>query len=129
MAGSVPTADLPEAAQTFIKEHFPYADIVSCTRDYSDGEFDVDLEEGTDLEFDYKGNWVEVEAGTMRRLAPVLLEDILPEKAYKELEKRKMTQEVEKVKRSKDGYKVELREVKYDDFRFSTDGRLLSSRD
>ncbi len=129
LEGSVPASELPENAQAFIKKNFPHAAVVSCTRDYSDGQFDVDLEEGTDLEFNHKGEWVEVEAGTMRRLSAVLVKQLIPEKAYKELERRNMTTEVESIKRSRDGYKVELREVKYDDFRFANDGRMLSNND
>ena len=126
--GSVSPKELPAPALAFIEENFPNADIATCTRDYSDGEFDVDLTDGTDLEFDHQGNWIEVEAGQMRRLSAMLVKKLIPANAYKELERRKMTTEVESVKRSKDGFKVELREVKYADYRFSSDGRLLSNR-
>ncbi len=129
MAESVTSKQLPKDARDFITRHFPKAIIVNSVHDIHDGEYDVDLDDGTDIEFNSKGEWVEVEAGNMRRLPAALVARLIPEKAYKELEKRQMAGEVEKVKRDKNGYKVELREVKYDDYRFSRDGKLLSVND
>lgn len=129
MAESVTSSQLPAAAREFIAANFPKAIIVNTTHDIKDGEYDVDLDDGTDLEFNSRGEWTEVEAGNMRRLSPAMVARLIPDKAYKELERRQMTGEVEKIKRDKNGYKVELREVKYDDYRFSPDGRLLSVKD
>lgn len=129
MAESVTSSQLPTSATDFIRKYFPSAVVVNSTHDIKGGEYDVDLDDGTDIEFDSRGEWTEVEAGNMRRLSPAMVASLIPEKAYKELERRQMTGEVEKIKRDRNGYKVELREVKYDDYRFSRDGKLLSVKD
>lgn len=130
VAGSIESAQLPKPAKDFIKKHFPGAAIKESSRDFISGEYDVELVDGTDLEFNSKGEIIEIEAGKRKVLSQRLLKEILPDKAYKELESRSYINNVETVKKdSRKGYKVELRNVDLDDYRFAPDGTLISIDD
>lgn len=130
IAGSIDTAQLPKPAKDFIKKHFPGIAIKETERSFISGEYDVDLVDGTELEFNSKGEIIEVEAGHNRVLSMRLLKELLPDKAYKELERRGNINNVETVKKdSRKGYKVELRDVDLDDYRFDIEGVLISVDD
>lgn len=130
VAGSVESAQLPKPAKDFIKKHFPGVAIRDSERNFLSGEYDVDLVDGTDLEFNSKGEIIEIEAGKRHVLSQRLLKEILPGKAYKELERRGNLNNVETVKKdSRKGYKVELRNVDLDDYRFDIEGVLISIND
>lgn len=127
VAGSIESAQLPKPAKDFIKKHFPGVDIKDSERDFLSGEYDVDLVDGTDLEFNSKGEIIEIEAGKRHVLSQRLLKEILPDRAYKELERQGNINNVETVKKdSRKGYKVELRNVDLDDYRFDIEGVLIS---
>ena len=50
---------LPAAAQTFINQTFPGASIMYAEID--DGKYEVHLNDGTEINFDRKGNWDKVD--------------------------------------------------------------------
>lgn len=130
VAGSVDTAQLPKPAKDFIKKHFPGVEIKETDRNFLSGEYDVDLMDGTDLEFNSKGEIIEVEAGKRHVLSQRLLKELLPDKAYAELQRRGNLNNVETLKKdSRKGYKVELRNVDLDDYRFDINGVLISISD
>lgn len=55
------TADkLPSKAKTFLKTYFSGIDILSVIRD-EDGVYDVDLVDGTEVDFRSNGNWKKVD--------------------------------------------------------------------
>ena len=58
-----------------------------------------------------------------------LLSKLIPDRARRELRRRKVDTKVETVKRSATGYTIELRGEKIDEYLFSSDGRLLGMRD
>ncbi len=129
VSGSVDISSLPEKAREFIHKHFRELEVMKCSEDYADHSYEVDLSDGTDLEFDSKGEWTEVDAGSARVLSKDMVRHLLPDRARRELEHRGVIDNVETVKRGQKGYKVELRGVELDDYRFSTDGKLLSVSD
>lgn len=55
--------DLPGEARSFIETYFPNADIRSIIQEKDDGrkEYQVQLSDGTDMEFDEKGAWTSIE--------------------------------------------------------------------
>ncbi len=58
------TADkLPAAAQTFIKEYFPGSDISYAKKDkeLTKTTYEVVLQDGTEIDFDSKGQWDKVD--------------------------------------------------------------------
>ena len=55
---------LPDAITTFIKQHFPNAQVVGVEpdRDHGGLEFDVYLNDGTQIDFDANNQWDQVES-------------------------------------------------------------------
>ena len=129
MAGSVDVTNLPQSALDFIGATFPYIQIVECEREFSENTYEVELSDGVEIEFDHAGEWLEVDAGRVKALPVDVVRQLLPDEAFKEIQRRKKEGDVESVKRSaRGGYKVEIREVEYDDLRFNGDGRLTDNR-
>ncbi|MDE6291117.1 MAG: PepSY-like domain-containing protein [Muribaculaceae bacterium] len=58
--------ELPSIAKDFIIEYFPSASIVSSQKDKDD--YDVVLSDGTKIEFNKKGEWIDVEAAPAKTL-------------------------------------------------------------
>ena len=56
----ISSRDLPSISKDFIAEYFPSASIVSPQKDKD--EYEVVLSDGTKIEFDKKGDWIEVDA-------------------------------------------------------------------
>ena len=54
---------LPETARTFIRQNFPHTTILSAEKEREDGvkQYNVRLADGTEIEFDAKGNWKSIE--------------------------------------------------------------------
>ena len=54
---------LPDTARTFIRDNFPHTGVLMAEREKDDGEkqYNVKLEDGTEMEFDAKGNWKSIE--------------------------------------------------------------------
>ena len=59
----VNVGEMPMATNTFINDYFPGCDIVAVDKDYDGGilTYDVVLNCGIRLEFDRKGEWLEVD--------------------------------------------------------------------
>lgn len=126
VAGSIDISRLPSKAHDFIKKHFKDIPIVKCQEEYMPQEYEVEFADGTEVDFDAKGEWVEVDAGTSRIIPATLVKDMLPRRAHDELSRRNVIGLVETIKRGDKGYKVELRGVELDDYRFARDGKLIS---
>ena len=129
ISGSVQIERVPKTARDFINKHFRNAVVVKCEEDFMPQEYEIELSDGTDLEFDDKGQWIEIDAGKARVLPGHLVKKLLPRRAHDELSRRNVLGAVETLKRGKAGYKVELRGVELDDYKFDRDGKLLSISD
>lgn len=129
IAGSIDFNQLPKAARDFAQKHFKDETVIACEKEFYDNTYEVEFSDGTDIEFDAQGNWVEIDAGRRKVLPEKIVKKLLPDKARHELERRKVIAHVESVKRYDAGYKVEIRNAKYDDFRFAKDGKLLGISD
>ena len=62
----VAPSELPSIAKDFIIRYFPSSSIVSSQKDKD--EYDVVLSDGTKIEFDKKGDWIDVEAAPLKTL-------------------------------------------------------------
>ncbi|MCM1484266.1 MAG: PepSY-like domain-containing protein [Muribaculaceae bacterium] len=129
VAGSVEYTQIPLEARKFIDRHFRGLTVMKAEREYDDGTYEIELSDGTDLDFDAKGAWTEVDAPDGYVLASELLGKLLPDKARRELRKHGVEGKVESVKRSPTGYTVDLRGEKVDEYLFASDGRLVGTRD
>lgn len=56
----VPADKLPAKAKTFLSTYFPGIEIVSVVKE-KDGDYDVDLLDGTDVDFRPNGDWKKVD--------------------------------------------------------------------
>ena len=62
----ISSAQLPSKATEFISQFFPSERIISSVKDKD--EYEVKLSEGTKIEFDKDGEWIDVEAATTKTL-------------------------------------------------------------
>lgn len=71
---------LPSAAQTFLDANYPNATVTSCVKDYDDWShtYEVYLSDGTHIEFDKHGEWLDVEnrvSGVAQSVVPAPIWD------------------------------------------------------
>lgn len=126
ISGTVTDGSLPKEAHKFIEKHFPGTSITSCEKNFSSGITEVDLNNGTDIEFDTKGRAIEVDAGSNQALPESVVKAILPRKAYDELKRRNKANNVEGIEGdSRRGYKVELRSIDDTEFHFTPEGEVV----
>lgn len=106
---------LPVEAREMIKTHFPKAAISYLKVDknfFRTEGFDVRLSDGTELEFNAKGQWTEIESRP--RSVPASL---IPESVKKYVSRYYGDQHVKKIKHNRRGYELTLAnglEVEFD---------------
>ena len=96
---------LPQAAQQFIKTHFPKAAISYATvdNDLIGKDYAIRLENGTKVEFDSDGQWTEVDAG--RSAVP---QAIVPSQIQSYVKTHQGGQAIVKIEKDRRGYEIEL---------------------
>lgn len=108
-AGDVITKDInqiPLAARNFINQHFtnPQVTHIKIDSEVMSKNYEVLLTNGTEIDFDGKGNWVEVDAKKGKvpaTIIPAFVTDYLKNNNFK-------TEFVTKIERDRRGYEVEL---------------------
>ncbi|MBR2154968.1 MAG: PepSY-like domain-containing protein [Bacteroidaceae bacterium] len=55
----IPVEQLPAAAKAFVQKTFPGKKIIYAEKDY--GKYEARLDDGTEIDFDKKGNWDKVD--------------------------------------------------------------------
>ena len=100
---------LPAAAQAFIEHYFPECQVVSAEREKDDGgkEYQVTLCNGTQIEFDARGDWTSVDCKFS-----LLPEGIIPEPIRADLATRYPEAAVHKIERQLGGYELSLSNAK-----------------
>lgn len=96
---------LPAPARTFLKTHFPKTPVNHIKIDkeiFESTSYDVILNNGSEIEFDSKGEWKEIDCGNKAVPKAVVLNDILkyvntnfPKRAIVKIEKSSKKYEVE----------------------------------
>ena len=97
--------ELPTAAKTMLKEHFPgqQVSLVQQDRDGMKTNYDVVLADGTKLEFDSKGEWTEVDSkphDVPATIVPKAISDCVNQKFQ--------GARIVQIERDRRGYEVEL---------------------
>lgn len=108
-AGDVITKDInqiPLAARNFINQHFtnPQVTHIKIDSEVMSKKYEVLLTNGTEIDFDGKGSWVEVDAKKGKvpaTIIPAFVTDYLKNNNFK-------TEFVTKIERDRRGYEVEL---------------------
>ncbi len=130
MVGSADISQLPDKAKSFIKKHFKDVSVRTCEKFFAKGKYEVELVNGVDLDFNLKGEIIEVDAPDNSVLSPSVIKDILPHKAYARLEKDGYINSVESVEFKKGkAYEVELKIADPDTYVFSIDGAFIAIED
>ena len=92
---------LPQAAQTFLKQHFAKKVPLVVTADWDD--YTIVYESGEKVEFDKKGNWKEITCRTSK--VPT---DVVPQQIKSYLQKNYPGKSVVKLDRHRSVYEVKL---------------------
>lgn len=123
LPASVESSDLPVNAKSFIKKYFDGKTIVKYEKKFWSSSYELELSDGTDLDFDSKGKCTEVSAPDHCVLSVALVRDLLPDGACKTLSDQGVLDSVEEIEFNPDkGYKVDVRHERVDDYRFNTAG-------
>lgn len=106
---------LPEAAKTVIKNNFKSGvSLVKIDKDFGRvSEYDVVLKDGTEITFDSKGNWKEVETNIDKSVP----KNFIPAGVQKFVSKAQAGARVVGIDKERNGYTVELSngvEMKFD---------------
>lgn len=120
VAGSAKVTMIPEKALTFIVEYYPGAGIVSMEKEYASNSYEIELSDGTELEFDSAGNLTDIDSETA--LADDVVKDILPARAYNQLKGDNLTSNIDSIEVTKNGYNVELNVPEDVEYFFSMEG-------
>ncbi|MCM1369942.1 MAG: PepSY-like domain-containing protein [Candidatus Amulumruptor caecigallinarius] len=130
VAGSATEKQLPDAARNFLKKHFKNVGIRTCENFYAKGKYEVELTNGVDLEFNTKGEVVEIDAPGNTTLSTGVVKDLLPRKAYERLTKDGVVTNVESIEfRKGKAYEVELNIQGPDTYIFDIMGTFLALED
>lgn len=115
---------LPAAAQAFIKEHFPESTISFAKKDaeLSGTTYEVTLQDGTEIDFNGKGEWDNVDrkfAAIPGALVPAVIAEYV--------QTRFPGQIIVKIDKERYGYEIELGNDL--ELKFDKSGRLVSVDD
>lgn len=113
----IPSSQLPEKATAFIAQYFPGATISSAQKDKD--SYDVVLSDGTEIDFDKKGEWTSVEAITSKAIPSGFYPAAIDQYIEENLSGVGINS-IEKVKR---GYEVEL--ITTTEILFGHDGEFI----
>lgn len=114
VAGSATVAQLPQKASKFLQKHYRHTSVRSIEREFGPGTFDVELADGTDIEFNSAGEVVDIEAPDRGPALPDgVVKAILPSQAYKRVKAEGQAAHVDEIK-LRDGriYVIKTRAVK-----------------
>lgn len=126
VAASQSESQLPKKAKKFLDKHFNGIEVTSVNVDYPSQNIDVTLADGGEVEFDAKGEVIEIEAPENEVLSDDLLRSVVSKDVYWDLRHRRLTSMVEGVTHDKYGYRVELNDNLYDAARYAEDGFLVA---
>ena len=116
---------LPPAASQFIKEHFPETSLVMVEMEEDDDngmEYSAWLNDGTKLEFDMTGDWIQVS-----RKKTGVPADLVPEAILQYVSANYPEKAIFKLKKRPYGYKISLSDD--NDLRFNPQGLFLEEVD
>lgn len=97
LSGSQNAANLPEKAKKFIDKHFKGVSVAKCEQYFAKGKYEVELANGVDIEFNTKGDVIEVDAPDNYYLASAIAKELLHDSAFYRLEKEGLLNKVESI--------------------------------
>lgn len=106
VSGTVDYDALPSKARKFLEKHCDGHAVVKCEKEFTSGEFCIQLADGIEFEFDSKGNVIETKAPAGYSLSSPLLKAVVPGKLFHKLVHNGFEQSVEAVYRGRSGYRI-----------------------
>jgi hypothetical protein len=122
-AAATTAQGLPDAITAFIKQHFPNATITGVEPDHDHGglEYDVYLNDGTQIDFDANNQWEKVES---MKGVPAFF---IPKAIASHVKGSYQNTVITKINKEHNGYEVELNNGI--ELRFDHSGRFLGMDD
>ena len=113
-AKAIAVEQLPDTSSTFVEQFFPGIEVVYAEKDEDDGiiTYELTLADGTEIEVDANGNWIEIEC--FRRALP---DGIVPQSIIDYVAQNYPNGVIVTIERDDNGYEIELRdgtELKFD---------------
>lgn len=113
-AKAITVEQLPDRSSTFVEQFFPGIEVVYAEKDEDDGiiTYELTLADGTEIEVDANGNWIEIEC--FRRALP---DGIVPQPIVDYVAQNYPNGVIVTIERDDNGYEIELRdgtELKFD---------------
>jgi uncharacterized protein YuzE len=120
----IPVEQLPASAKTFVKKYFPQATIEYATKDteFMGTTYEVRLSDGTEVDFDKKGNWDNVDCKT--KAVPASL---VPAAIAQYVKAHYPNTVIVKIDKERGGYEIELSNDL--DLNFNSKGKLIGIDD
>lgn len=122
---NISSNELPKEAKAFINKHYNGASIYECEID--DFDYNVELSNGVDLEFNRNGKLVKIEADH-GVIAQSVLKTILPAKALQYLTAQGLADKVDDVEFRRNSIVVDINNSNDHEIRFNLDGSLKDHR-
>lgn len=108
VSGSASVKMIPIEGIRFIVENYPADGIVSMEKEFASNTYDVKLTDGTEIEFNAKGNVIEIDAADNADIPESVIQAVLPVKAYNKLKNDGIADNIESIEVVKDGYKIDV---------------------
>lgn len=124
VSGSVDYDAIPSKARKFLQKHCDGHAVVSCQKEYTSGDFSLELADGIKMVFDSKGNLVDIEAPENYSLSPSLLKAVVPGKLYNLLDHNGFKSSVESVSHDGKGYRMEVSDPVFNQICYDPSGVL-----
>ena len=120
----IPVEQLPASAKTFVKKYFPQATIEYATKDteFMGTTYEGRLSDGTEVDFDKKGNWDNVDCKT--KAVPASL---VPAAIAQYVKAHYPNTVIVKIDKERGGYEIELSNDL--DLKFNSKGKLIGIDD
>lgn len=106
-AKAIAVEQLPDTSFTFLEQFFPGIEVVYAEKDEDDGiiTYELTLADGTEIEVDADGNWIEIEC--FRRALP---DGIVPQPIVDYVAQNYPNGVIVTIERDDNGYEIELRD-------------------
>ena len=113
-AKAITVEQLPDTSSTFVEQFFPGIEVVYAEKDEDDGiiTYELTLADGTEIEVDANGNWIEIEC-----FRCALPDGIVPQPIVDYVAQNYPNGVIVTIERDDNGYEIELRdgtELKFD---------------
>ena len=118
---NISSNELPKEAKAFINKHYNGASIYECEID--DFDYNVELSNGVDLEFNSKGKLIKIDADH-GVIAQSVLKAILPAKAMQYLSGQGLADRVDEVQFRRNTIVVDINNSRDHEIRFNLDGSV-----